>query len=117
MAANGIDVLKIKRTDKTFRHCEVVPEWGGPVYLRLLTAAEHLSLSFQVDAGEYFVEVLCRCVCTAEGKPAPEIVAAIRDADASEKEVITRLAELSAKMNGLLKSSKEDAKKKSPTEK
>jgi hypothetical protein len=116
LAANGTE-LKIKRTDRTFRHCEIVPEWGGPVYLRLLTAAEHLSLSFQADAGEYFVEVLCRCICKEDGKPAPEIVQAIREADAAERHVVTRLAEIAAKINGLLKSSKEDAKKKSPTEK
>lgn len=113
MATNGIDLSKVKRADKTFRHCEVVPEWGGAIYLRLLTAAERVSLSCINEAGEFFVELLCRCICDEHGNPAPDVVQAIREAGAEHVDLVSRLASLAAKMNGLLKQAKDDVKKKS----
>lgn len=109
----GIDLSKIKRTDKTFRHCEVVPEWGGPIWLRLLTATEHIELSGAGSGGQFAIEVLCRCVVGENGEPTPEVVEAIRAADKEHEATISNLALLALKINGLLKDAAKDAKKKS----
>lgn len=112
----GIDFSKIKRTDRTFRHCEVVPSWGGPIWMRLLTAAEHIELSGVLSGGEFAINVLCRCVCEENGEPSPQVVDLIRTADPEHIETISDLAHVALKVNGLDKKSKEDAKKKSAPE-
>lgn len=108
----SVDFKSIKQTDRSTVHHEIVSEWGGAVHMRLLTAAEHVELSSGADSGGKFgIDVLCRCVCDENGKACPGAEEMIRNADADQAETISRLALTAMKVNGLIKKSREDAKK------
>ena len=85
-----------------------VPEWGGDVYLRVLTVADQVALSEDVKPADMPVQVLLHCLVDEEG------TRILQDDDAAElaKEdfpLVLRLFAEAAKLNGLTSRELEDA--------
>lgn len=85
-----------------------VPEWGGDVYLRVLTVADQVALSEDVKPADMPVQVLLHCIVDEAG------TRLLNDEDAEElaKEdfpLVLRLFGEAAKLNGLTSKELEDA--------
>lgn len=76
-----------------------VPEWGGDVFVRVLSAKQSADLG-DVPQGEVLGRVLIDCLCDEEGVRlfTDEDVAALMEEDAP---VIMRVFSFAAKVNGL----------------
>jgi len=77
-----------------------VPEWGGDVYLRVMTVADQVALSEDVKPAEMPVQVLLHCLVDENGTRLLEE----EDAEALAEEdfpLVLRLFGEAAKLNGL----------------
>jgi len=77
-----------------------VPEWGGDVYLRVLTVADQVNLSEGVKPAETPIQVLLMCLVDEQGTR----IFGDEDGDELAKEefpVVLRLFGEAAKLNGL----------------
>jgi hypothetical protein len=77
-----------------------VPEWGGDVYLRVLTVADQIDLAEGVKPAETPIQVLLLCLVDENGTR----IFTDEDADELAKEefpVVLRLFGEAAKLNGL----------------
>ena len=77
-----------------------VPEWGGDVYLRVMTVADQVALSEDVKPAEMPVQVLLHCLVDEDGTRLFEDA----DAEALAEEdfpLVLRLFGEAAKLNGL----------------
>jgi hypothetical protein len=77
-----------------------VPEWGGDVYLRVMTVADQVALSEDVKPAEMPVQVLLHCLVDENGTRLLEE----EDAEALAEEdfpLVLRLFNEAAKLNGL----------------
>jgi hypothetical protein len=77
-----------------------VPEWGGEVYVRVLSAKDQAELSDGVKPAEMPIRVLLHCLVDEAGEP----ILKEEDAEALAEEdfpVILRVFAFVAKLNGL----------------
>jgi hypothetical protein len=85
-----------------------VPEWGGEVYVRVLSAADQMALSDGVEPKEMAIKVILHCLVAEDG----ERIFTDDDADELAKEdfpVIMRVFGFVAKQNGLSTKELEEA--------
>jgi hypothetical protein len=85
-----------------------VPEWGGDVYLRVMTVADQVALSEDVKPAEMPVQVLLHCLVDETGTRLLEE----EDAEALAEEdfpLVLRLFGAAAKLNGLTSKELEEA--------
>jgi hypothetical protein len=85
-----------------------VPEWGGTIWLRVLSAADQLAISEGLEARNVPLRVLVTCIVDDEGNR----IFADDDADELAKEdfpIIMRVFGQAAKLNGLSNVELEDA--------
>lgn len=85
-----------------------VPEWGGDVYVRVLSAADQMALSDGTEAKDIPIRVILHCVVDETG----ERILADNDAAELAKEdfpVIMRVFGFVAKQNGLSTKELEEA--------
>lgn len=85
-----------------------VPEWGGDVYLRVLTVTDQIALTDGVEAQDMPVQVLLHCLVDEDGKRI------LQDEDAAELAqedfpLVLRLFSEAAKLNGLTTKELEEA--------
>jgi hypothetical protein len=88
--------------------CLGVPEWGGEVYVRVLSAKDQGDLSEGVKPSEIPIRVLLHCLVDEGGKP----ILNEDDAEALAEEdfpVIMRVFSFVAKQNGLSTKELEEA--------
>jgi hypothetical protein len=91
-------ILAARRDRKPHRF--EVPEWGGDVFIRVLSAKDQMVLSDGVDPKETPVKVLCYSLVNEDGERlfSDEDFEALADMDWP---VIMRVFTESAKLNGL----------------
>lgn len=85
-----------------------VPEWGGDVYVRVLSAADQMALSDGVEPKDMAIRVILHCLVTEDGNQ----IFADDDAEELAKEdfpVIMRVFAFVAKLNGLSTKELEEA--------
>jgi hypothetical protein len=85
-----------------------VPEWGGDVYVRVMSAADQAELSEGVKPAELPIRVILHCLVDEAG----ERILTDEDAEALAKEdfpVILRVFAFVAKLNGLSTKELEEA--------
>jgi len=85
-----------------------VPEWGGEVYVRVLSAKDQAELSDGVKPAEMPIRVLLHCLVNESGQP----ILKEEDAEALAEEdfpVILRVFAFAAKLNGLSTKELEEA--------
>ena len=85
-----------------------VPEWGGEVYVRVLSAADQMVLSDGVEPKEMAIKVILHCLVDEDG----ERIFGDDDVDELAKEdfpVIMRVFGFVAKQNGLSTKELEEA--------
>jgi len=85
-----------------------VPEWGGDVFVRVLSAADQMELSDGVEPKEMAIKVILHCLVSEDG----ERIFGDDDADELAKEdfpVIMRVFGFVAKQNGLSTKELEEA--------
>ncbi len=85
-----------------------VPEWGGDVYVRVMSAADQAALSEDVPRAEIPVRVIIHCLVDEMGEP----ILSDEDVDELSKTefpIIMRVFAFVAKLNGLSSKELEDA--------
>lgn len=85
-----------------------VPEWGGDVYLRVLTVADQVALSEDVKPAEMPVQVLLHCLVDESGT---RILEDDDAADLAQEDfpLVLRLFAEAARLNGLTSKELEEA--------
>jgi hypothetical protein len=77
-----------------------VPEWGGHVFVRVMSVNEQLALFENVKDKDFPVSVLLHAVCDEEGKPifsSPEHAAELANEDFP---IVMKVFRVAAKLNG-----------------
>ncbi len=85
-----------------------VPEWGGEVYVKVMSAADQAALSENVEASEFPIRVIIHCLVDEQG----ERILTDEDAPELAKDdfpIIMRVFAFVAKLNGLSTKELEDA--------
>jgi hypothetical protein len=85
-----------------------VPEWGGEVYVRVLSAKDQAELSDGVKPAEVPIRVLVHCLVDETGQP----ILKEEDTEALAEEdfpIIMRVFAFAAKLNGLSTKELEEA--------
>jgi len=106
MALTRDQILASRRDRKPVRL--EVPEWGGDVFVRILTAGEQAALADGIPQGEIPARVLVYCLVDEDGARifTDEDVAALQD---EAFPVILRVFTFAAKLNGLSTNELEEA--------
>jgi len=93
-----------------------VPEWGGIVFLKVLTGKERESLFAKVNAakneGKYFSpDLVAMCLCDQTGEGLCRTEGTIKAIRGKSSIVIERLAQIAVELNGLGDDAVENAAK------
>ncbi|MGH7206891.1 MAG: hypothetical protein ACREI2_11865 [Nitrospiraceae bacterium] len=98
MSLTRAQILASRRDRKPVRL--EVPEWGGDVYVRVLSAADQMAISDELPPTEVPIQILLHCLVDESG----ERIFTDGDQDELAKEdfpIIMRVFSFVAKLNGL----------------